>query len=61
MQNVSLTLSQANDKLDKLSADLASSVYQVTLRNPSLAVGLILNSICGKRSPTRLQRTIGSL
>ena len=32
MNNVSLTYAQANDKLDQLSADLASSVYQVALR-----------------------------
>ena len=32
MNNVSLTYAQANAKLDQLSADLASSVYQVALR-----------------------------
>jgi hypothetical protein len=32
MNKVPLTLAQANDKLDELTADLASSVYQVTLR-----------------------------
>ena len=32
MNNVSLTSAQANDKLDHLSAELASSVYQVALR-----------------------------
>lgn len=32
MNNVSVTVAQISDKLDELSADLASSVYQVTLR-----------------------------
>lgn len=32
MNNVSLTCAQANDTLDLLAADLASSVYQVVLR-----------------------------
>jgi hypothetical protein len=32
MKNVSSTNAKRNDKLDQLSADLASSVYQVTLR-----------------------------
>lgn len=32
MNNVSLTSAQANDELDQLSADLASTVYQVALR-----------------------------
>ena len=32
MNNHALTLAQTNDKLDELSADLASSVYQITLR-----------------------------
>jgi hypothetical protein len=32
MNKVSLPYAQANDKVDQLSADLASSVYQVALR-----------------------------
>ena len=32
MNNVSPNYAQANDELDQLSADLASSAYQVTLR-----------------------------
>jgi hypothetical protein len=32
MKSVSLAKAERNDKLDQLSADLASSVYQVALR-----------------------------
>jgi hypothetical protein len=42
MNNVSLTYPQANDKLDQLSADLASSVYQVALRATTPQSWLVL-------------------
>ena len=57
MKSVSPANAERNDKLDQLSADLASSVYQVTFAKQHLRVGLTLNSICGKRSAINSKRS----
>ena len=55
MKSVSLTYAERDDKLDQLSAELASSVYQVTLRETKPLSWLDLELVLWKAIRNKLR------